>query len=68
VIFGPEREEVAGGWRSLHDELHNLFALLYIVRMIKSRRMRLAGIVAQMEEMGNSYKVVVIKPEGKRTT
>jgi hypothetical protein len=26
-IFGPEREEVAGGWRSLHnEELHNLYA------------------------------------------
>jgi hypothetical protein len=25
-IFGPEREEVAGGWRRLHDEeLHNLY-------------------------------------------
>jgi hypothetical protein len=26
-IFGPKREEVAGGWRSLHnEELHNLYA------------------------------------------
>jgi hypothetical protein len=26
-IFGPMREEVAGGWRSLHnEELHNLYA------------------------------------------
>jgi hypothetical protein len=25
-IFGPEREEVAGGWGRLHnEELHNLF-------------------------------------------
>jgi hypothetical protein len=24
-IFGPKREEVVGGWRTLHDEeLHNL--------------------------------------------
>jgi hypothetical protein len=24
-IFGPKREEVAGGWRRLHnEELHNL--------------------------------------------
>jgi hypothetical protein len=24
-IFGPEREEVTGGWRGLHnEELHNL--------------------------------------------
>jgi len=26
-IFGPNREEVAGGWRRLHHEvLHNLYA------------------------------------------
>jgi hypothetical protein len=25
-IFGPEREEVTGGWRKLHnEELHNLY-------------------------------------------
>jgi hypothetical protein len=25
-IFGPKREEVAGGWRRLHNEvLHNLY-------------------------------------------
>jgi hypothetical protein len=26
-IFGPERQEVAGGWRRLHnEELRNLYA------------------------------------------
>jgi hypothetical protein len=26
-IFGPKREEVAGGWRRLHnEELHNLYS------------------------------------------
>jgi hypothetical protein len=25
-IFGPKRDEVAGGWRKLHnEELHNLY-------------------------------------------
>jgi hypothetical protein len=38
-IFGPKREEVAGGWRRLHnEELHDLYASLNI-RVIKSRRM-----------------------------
>jgi hypothetical protein len=51
-IFGPKREEVAGGWRRLHDEgLHNLYASTNIVRVMKSRRMRWAGHVARMGEM-----------------
>jgi hypothetical protein len=30
-IFGPKREEVAGGWRRLHnEEFHNLNASLNI--------------------------------------
>jgi hypothetical protein len=43
-IFGSEREEVAGGWRRLHnEELHNLFAS-QIIRAIKSRKMRSADM------------------------
>jgi hypothetical protein len=42
-IFGPKREEVAGGWRRLHNvELHNLYASSNITRLSKSRRMRSA--------------------------
>jgi hypothetical protein len=33
-----------------NDELHNLYSSPYIVRVIKSRRMRLAGHVARMGE------------------
>jgi hypothetical protein len=34
-IFGPKREEVAGGWRRLHnEELHNLSASPYNIREI----------------------------------
>jgi hypothetical protein len=40
-MFGPKRDEVAGGWRRLHNEkLHNLYASRNINRMAKSRRMR----------------------------
>jgi hypothetical protein len=38
-IFGPKREERAGGWRILHEELHNLQSSPNIIRMIKSRGM-----------------------------
>jgi hypothetical protein len=35
-IFGPKREEVAGGCRSLHnEELHNIYTLRNIIRVIK---------------------------------
>jgi hypothetical protein len=41
-IFGPKREEVAGGWRRLHnEEVHNLYVSLNTIRVIKSRRTRL---------------------------
>jgi hypothetical protein len=40
-IFGPKRDGVTGGWRKLHNEdLHNLYSLPSIIRIIKSRRMR----------------------------
>jgi hypothetical protein len=52
-IFGPKRYEVTGGWRKLqNEELHNLYSSASIIRMIKSRRMRLAGQVARMERRG----------------
>jgi hypothetical protein len=48
-ISGPKRDEVTGGWRKLHNEgLHNLYSSPSIIRMIKSRRMRWAGHVANM--------------------
>jgi hypothetical protein len=40
-IFWPNKEEVAGGWRRLHnEELHNLYTSPNIIRVIKSRRIR----------------------------
>jgi hypothetical protein len=48
-IFRPRRDEVTGGWRKLHnEELHDLHSSPSIVRIIKSRRMRWVGHVAQM--------------------
>jgi hypothetical protein len=40
----------------------------YIIRKIKSRRMRWAGHVVRMGEKRNVYRLLVGKPEGKRAT
>jgi hypothetical protein len=43
----PKRDGVMGRWTKLHnEELHDLCSSPRIVRMMKSRRMRLAGHVA----------------------
>jgi hypothetical protein len=66
-IVGPKRDEVTGEWRKLHnEELHDLCSLPSIIRMIKSKRMRLAGHVARMQEKKNAYRLLVGKPEGRR--
>jgi hypothetical protein len=40
-MFRPKREEVAGGWRRLHnEELHKLYASLNVITVIKSGKMR----------------------------
>jgi hypothetical protein len=65
-IFGSKRDEVTGEWRKLHnEELHDLFSLSSIIRIMKSR-MRWEGYVARMGEKRNAYKLFVGKPEGKR--
>jgi hypothetical protein len=64
--FGPKREE-DGSWRKLpNDELHNLYFLPNIVRMIKSRRMRWVEHVARMGEGRGVYRDLVGRPEDKR--
>jgi hypothetical protein len=62
-IFGPKRAEVTKEWRKLHnEELNDLYSSLNIVRVIKSRRMRLAGHVAHMGEKRGVYRVSVRTP------
>jgi hypothetical protein len=58
---------VTGDWRKLHnEELHNLYSLPNIIRMIKPRRMRWVGHVARTGETRNAYRILVGKPEKKR--
>ena len=50
-IFGPMRNEVTGEWRGLHnEEINVLYSSPNIVRVIKSRRMRWAGLAARTGE------------------
>jgi hypothetical protein len=52
---------------SLHnEELNELYSSPNIVLVIKSRRMRWAGHVARMGEGRGVYRVLVVKPGGKR--
>ena len=67
-IFGTRRDEVTGEWRRQHnEELYDLYPSPNVVRVIKSRRMRWAGHVALMGEESVVYRVLVEKPEGRRT-
>jgi hypothetical protein len=49
-----------------NEELHNLYSSPNIIRMIKSRRLRLAGPVARRGETRNADRILVGQPEGKR--
>ena len=65
-ICGPKRDEVTGEWRRLSNGEHNdLYSSPNIVRVSKSRRVKLAEHVAHMGEMRGAYRVLVVKPEGK---
>ena len=66
-IFGPKRDK-NGKWRRLHnEELHSLYRLPNMVRVIKSRRLRWAEHVARMEEGRSAFKILAGKPIGKRS-
>jgi hypothetical protein len=56
-----------GSWRRLHnEELHNSYVSQNIIRVIKSKRMRLAGRIARMGKMRNAYRILVGKSERKK--
>ena len=48
-ILGPKRDEVTGEWKKLqNEELYGLYCSPNMVWLIKSRRIRWAGLVARM--------------------
>jgi hypothetical protein len=67
IIFGLKRDEVTGRWIKLHnEELNDLHSSRSILRIIKSS-MRRAGHVARMGEKRRVSRLLVGKPEGKRS-
>jgi hypothetical protein len=66
-IFGSRRDQVTGKWRRLHKEkFYAPYSSPNIIWVIKSRKMGWAGRVAYMEDVRNSYRVLVGKPEERR--
>jgi hypothetical protein len=56
-MFGPNHNEIIGGWRKLHDdELPNLYTSPDITRMIKFRMMRLTCHVGSIgQKLAQSF-------------
>jgi hypothetical protein len=66
-IFGPTEDNVTGEYKKLrNEELTDMYYSPYIIRMIKSRRMRRVEHVARVVERRSVYRVLVGKYEGKR--
>ena len=67
-IFGPMRDDLTREWRKLDNEEQNdLYSSPDIIWMIVLRTMRCAEHVARMGARRSAYRVLVGKPEGKRS-
>jgi hypothetical protein len=57
---------VTGGWRKLqNEELHNFYSSPNIIRMFKSRRMKLVEHKAHMGEVRNYTKFLLEHLKGR---
>jgi hypothetical protein len=67
-IFRLKRDEVTGECGRLHnEELNDLYSSSNNIWVIKSRRMRWVGHVACRGERNGVYRVLVGKPQAKRS-
>jgi hypothetical protein len=59
-----QREEVTGGWRKIHnEELHNLYSLPNIIRIIKEDD--IGGLYGIIEAMRKTYENLNERSEGQ---
>jgi hypothetical protein len=58
-IVGPKRDDTVRDW------LHNSYSSPNIIRMFKTRRLKLQGHITRMGEKRNAYRDLVRYPEGK---
>jgi hypothetical protein len=66
--FGSKGSDVTGYWRKLRNEdLNAMYSSPNIIRVIKSRKIKCFGHVARMGEMRVMYRILVVKPEGRRS-
>jgi hypothetical protein len=62
-MFGPQRDEVTGEWRRLHnEELYDVYSSPNIIRIIKNE---MGGACVSYGSQEGAYRVLVKKPEGK---
>jgi hypothetical protein len=54
-IFGPKMEEVAGGWRRLHNEELHKFTLHQLLLGDQIKEDEMGGHVARAEEMKTGF-------------
>jgi hypothetical protein len=59
-IFGPKRDGVTGGWREvLNEELHDLYSLPSVIRIIKLRSKRWVRHASQTGEKRTVCRILV---------
>jgi hypothetical protein len=66
-IYGPMRDELTGVFRKLHNEELNLYSSPNIIQVMKLRIMRWVEHVASLGVRRGADRVLVGKPEGKRS-
>jgi hypothetical protein len=66
MIYGSNKYDVTEEWRRLYNEQFYYLYSPKIIRVIKSRRTKVAGYVACRGERRGAYSILVRRPDGKK--